>query len=227
LRFYDDDRIVHWEDFLAEGKRLVAEDPQAFDRLLHELDPDAPAMVVYTSGTTGNPKGALLTSRNVIAPGLATVDILGFTENDTVLSYLPLCHVAEKIFSLFLPLSVGAVVHFGEAIETVQEDLRQVSPTVFLGVPRIWEKMHAGVQIKMQDSSWIKRKIFKAFSGEGNRADSWGTSCCTGRCRSASDYGIAASPFPARPPSRPISCSGIAASASIFSKGTDRPRAPA
>jgi long-chain acyl-CoA synthetase len=169
LRFYDDDRIVHWEDFLAEGKRLVAEDPQAFDRLLHELDPDAPAMVVYTSGTTGNPKGALLTSRNVIAPGLATVDILGFTENDTVLSYLPLCHVAEKIFSLFLPLSVGAVVHFGEAIETVQEDLRQVSPTVFLGVPRIWEKMHAGVQIKMQDSSWIKRKIFKAFSGEGKQ----------------------------------------------------------
>ncbi len=169
LRLYDDERIVAWEAFLAEGRRLLETEAGRFVDAVRALDPDAPAMVVYTSGTTGNPKGALLSSRNVVAPALATVDLLGFTENDTVLSYLPLCHVAEKIFSLYLPLAVGAVVHFGEAIETVQEDLREVSPTVFLGVPRIWEKMHAAVQIKMSNSSWLKRTIFERLSGEGKR----------------------------------------------------------
>ncbi len=167
LREYEDERLLFWEDFIAEGKRLVEADPQAFERDLLALDPDAPAMVVYTSGTTGHPKGALLTSRNAVEPGIATVDLLGYSDKDTVLSYLPLCHVAEKIFSLFLPLSSAVVVHFGEAIETVQEDLRQISPTVFLGVPRIWEKMHATVTIKMRDSSWLKRTLFNFFTERG------------------------------------------------------------
>src|SRR5690606_5582808 len=107
------------------------------------LDPAAPSMVVYTSGTTGAPKGAMLSSSNVVAVTRAFVAEMGIDSSDSMLSYLPLCHVAEKTFSVFLPLVTGAVVHFGESIETVQSDLREVSPTLFLGVPRIWEKMHA------------------------------------------------------------------------------------
>ena len=80
-----------------------------------------------------------------------------------MLSYLPLCHVAEKIFSLFLPLTSGATVHFGESIATVRQDLGEVSPTVFLGVPRIWEKMHASVTLKMRDASWLKRTLYNLF----------------------------------------------------------------
>jgi len=123
--------------------------------------------VVYTSGTTGNPKGALLSSRNVLELSEGMLPTLGFSHEDTLLSYLPLCHVAEKIFSLFMPMTSGAVVHFGEAIETVRQDLAEVSPTVFLGVPRIWEKMHATVTLKMQDSSWLKRTLYRYFSEEG------------------------------------------------------------
>ena len=95
--------------------------------------------------------------------------VLGITDRDFMLSYLPLCHVAEKIFSLFIPMVAGCVVHFGESIETVSDDLREVSPTVFLGVPRIWEKMHASATLKIQDSSWLKRTLFDTFARIGRR----------------------------------------------------------
>lgn len=168
-RDVDDSRVMRWEDFIARGAELHDADPQWYERKLAALDPKAPAMVVYTSGTTGLPKGAMISSYNVLGTSQQFVDMVGLTSSDAVLSYLPLAHVAEKIFSLFLPLSTGAVVHFGESIETVQTDLREVSPTVFLGVPRIWEKMHASVSVKMQDASWIKRKLYDTFTRIGQR----------------------------------------------------------
>ena len=165
-----DARLMPWDDFLARGKALAAQDRAgAFDARLAELDPAEPSMVVYTSGTTGPPKGAMISSKNVLEVSLAFNRQMGFSEDDTILSYLPLCHVAEKILSLFLPLTTGAIVHFGEAMETVQADLREVSPTIFLGVPRIWEKMNASVTVKMQDSSWLKRALYNFFTRPGER----------------------------------------------------------
>ncbi|MFW6067798.1 MAG: AMP-dependent synthetase/ligase [Myxococcota bacterium] len=168
-RGVDDPRLMRWEGFLARGLELHEADPGWYDRQLEARDPKAPAMVVYTSGTTGPPKGAMISSENVLATSGEFVEMVGITADDVILSYLPLAHVAEKIFSLFLPLSTGAVVHFGESIETVQNDLREVSPTVFLGVPRIWEKMHASVSVKMQDASWLKRKLYTFFTALGQR----------------------------------------------------------
>ncbi len=162
-----DSRLVAWQDFLARGKGLAQNESapgSTFEDRLRALDPMAPAMVVYTSGTTGHPKGAMLAPANVLDVATALNKMMSYGETDTVLSYLPLCHVAEKIISLFLPLTTGAIVHFGEAMETIQADLREVSPTIFLGVPRIWEKMHAQVTVKMQDSSWLKRTLFERFS---------------------------------------------------------------
>jgi long-chain acyl-CoA synthetase len=161
-----DARLVRWDDFLAKGKELARGDTR-FEARLEALDPAQPAMVVYTSGTTGHPKGAMISSKNVIDISMSFNQMAGIGEHDTVLSYLPLCHVAEKIISLFVPLTTGAVVHFGEAMETVQADLREVSPTIFLGVPRIWEKMHATVTVKMQDSSRVKRWLFDFFTKRG------------------------------------------------------------
>jgi len=163
-RHVEDERVVRWEDFVVDAPTAdwVAE-------RLAALDADAPSMVVYTSGTTGPPKGALLTPRNALSAAEAMLPELGVTPDDQLLSYLPLCHVAEKIFTVFLPMTTGAVVHFGESIDTVQQDLREVSPTIFLGVPRIWEKVHAGVTLKLRDASWVKRTLAHHFLAFGQR----------------------------------------------------------
>jgi long-chain acyl-CoA synthetase len=164
-RGIDDPRLMSWSDFIARGREL--DDPAWYAGRLAALDPEAPSMVIYTSGTTGAPKGAMISSANVLGTAPEFVAALGIGPDDTMLSYLPLCHVAEKIFSIFLPLAAGCVVHFGESIDTVQADLREVAPTVFLGVPRIWEKMNAAVTVKMRDSSWLKRTLFDFFVSRG------------------------------------------------------------
>jgi len=168
-RDYLDDRLVSWHDFVQNGRdQLDARAAEILERIA-AIDPDEPAMIVYTSGTTGPPKGAMLSSRNVTTSADAGVAAFGYSDREQVLSYLPLCHVAEKIFTLYLPLATGSVVHFGESIDTVAEDLREVSPTVFVGVPRIWEKMHSGVLVKMGDSSRLKRGLFQVGMAQGQR----------------------------------------------------------
>jgi long-chain acyl-CoA synthetase len=160
LRRESDDRLEEWSTFLESGRAYLLENPDWFMERVRACSPDEPSMVVYTSGTTGQPKGALLTGRNALAISDKIVIQMGLGPEDSLLSYLPLCHVAEKIFTYFIPLSSGAVVHFGESIDTVRQDLIEVSPSVFLGVPRIWEKMHATITLKMKDSSWLKRTLF-------------------------------------------------------------------
>lgn len=168
-RDYADERLVGWQSFVQAGRdQLEARAAEVLERIA-ALDPDEPAMIVYTSGTTGPPKGAMLSSRNVTASADAGVAAFGYSDREQCLSYLPLCHVAEKIFTLYLPLATGAVVHFGESIDTVADDLREVSPTVFVGVPRIWEKMHSSVLVKMGDSSRLKRALFRAGQAQGQR----------------------------------------------------------
>ncbi len=166
-RGYDDPRLQTWDEFIERGRELLNDDPNWWTDLLEKRTPEEASMVVYTSGTTGAPKGALISSKNVLEISREVVPLLGANEDDLILSYLPLCHVAEKIFTVFIPLTVGCTVHFGESIETVQSDLREVSPTIFLGVPRIWEKMYASVQLKMKDSSWLKRTLFDYFGRKG------------------------------------------------------------
>ncbi|MCI0671373.1 MAG: long-chain fatty acid--CoA ligase [Myxococcaceae bacterium] len=164
-RHVDDARLLTWDAFHTRGSALLEDG--WFEARLAELAPHTPSMVVYTSGTTGQPKGALLSAYNVLDSAGELVGMLDVGPEDSVLSYLPLCHVAEKIFTLYLPLSAGCVVHFGESLDTVREDLREVSPTVFLGVPRIWEKMHASVSLRMKDASWLKRRLFDFFTVRG------------------------------------------------------------
>ncbi|MEO0605232.1 MAG: AMP-binding protein, partial [Myxococcota bacterium] len=168
-RGYSDPRLVRWDDFQAAGAAQHEREPDWWSAQVASRDPDAPSMVVYTSGTTGQPKGAMLSPRNALAVVPDLAKDLAATQDDCLLSYLPLCHVAEKIYSVFLPLETGAIVHFGESIETVQQDLAEVSPTVFLGVPRIWEKMHASVTLKMRDSGWLQRVLYDFFVQRGHR----------------------------------------------------------
>ena len=118
-------------------------------------------LMIYTSGSTGKPKGAMISYRNIrgVVPGI--VERLALDGDTTHLSYLPLCHVAEQMLTAFVPVYLGSQVNFGESIRTVQEDLREMAPTMFLGVPRIWEKLHAGISIKMQEAGRLQRALFR------------------------------------------------------------------
>lgn len=161
---YDDPRLLAWPDFLALGKQHRAEHPDAVTQRMDAAVPDDVVTLVYTSGTTGPPKGAMLTAANVDFAIQELVERGGFTApppspRDSVLSYLPLCHVAERIFSCWFGAGAGVCVHFAESIETVAANLHEVQPTVLFGVPRIWEKIAAGVQIRIESADPVKRRI--------------------------------------------------------------------
>ena len=161
LRKYTDPIIMSFEEVEELGKRLDRDQPYLYQRLLGEIKPEDVALMVYTSGTTGPPKGAMLTHQNILNMIKSFMPICPMYETDEVVSYLPLCHIAERVFSVFIPLYTGCTVNFAESLDTVQEALREIYPTVFLGVPRIWEKMHSGVVIKMQDATCLKRLLYK------------------------------------------------------------------
>lgn len=169
LRAYRDPRIIPLAEIDQLGARLHERDPAAFDRAIDALQPDGLAALIYTSGTTGPPKGAIILHRNLTAAVEHVAIFLGSGEADRILSYLPLCHIAEKVFTIFLPIASGATANFAESIDTVLADLRDVQPSIFLGVPRIWEKLAAGIQIRMRDASRLKRWSFAFWTRIGQR----------------------------------------------------------
>ncbi|WP_159915974.1 AMP-binding protein [Pantoea sp. 18069] len=135
------------------------------DEALAQQSFDDIALMIYTSGSTGKPKGAMISWRNIrgVAPGI--IERLQLSAETRHLSYLPLCHVAEQMLTTFVPIYLGAQVHFGESIRTVQEDLREVAPSMFLGVPRIWEKMHASLSIKrLETGRWQRWLMDRALA---------------------------------------------------------------
>ncbi|MBF6631625.1 MAG: AMP-binding protein [Comamonas sp.] len=135
-------------------------DPQWIEAALQAQSLDDIGLMIYTSGSTGKPKGAMISYRNIrgVVPGI--VERLHMHAGTTHLSYLPLCHVAEQMLTTFCPIYLGSQVHFGESIRTVQEDLREIAPSMFLGVPRIWEKLHASITIKLQEAGGWRQALF-------------------------------------------------------------------
>jgi long-chain acyl-CoA synthetase len=159
-----DGLAMTFADLLARG---AVADKAEFARRVASIDQRAVAVLVYTSGTTGQPKGAMLTHANLHATGVAWSSVWGAEENDELLSYLPLCHVLERGLSSIVALHAGYRVNFGGGGESLVSDLRDVQPTFFVGVPRVWEKMLAMIEIKMGDASWLKRKNYAFWLARG------------------------------------------------------------
>ncbi len=166
LRSYDDDRLMFWDDFMELGRAHRKEHPGTVAATMAEAQADDIVTLVYTSGTTGPPKGAMLSNENatfaidniILAVGRTADDKMP-GPHDMVLTYLPLGHVAERIMSTWTMCASGVVLNFAESIETVQINLQEIQPTLFFAVPRIWEKIHATVLIKLNDASRFKRLI--------------------------------------------------------------------
>jgi long-chain acyl-CoA synthetase len=165
-RHLSDPMVMTFAEFEALGAERPASDWA--DRV-SRLQPADVAMIVYTSGTTGPPKGAMLSHANLRAATRSFSQVFTATPDDEILSYLPLCHIAERLNSVINAVNVGYVVNFGKGGESFIEDLRDVQPTLFLGVPRVWEKMMASVQIRMADASWLKRRLYSFWMRRGER----------------------------------------------------------
>ena len=160
---FTDERLIFWENFLDMGREHRSQNPGAVASRMAEAQEDDVMTFVYTSGTTGPPKGAMLTNANSMFAIEKVVDEIDAypdrtppNTKDQILTYLPLCHVAERIFSTWTMLAGGPTLNFAESIETVAQNLREVQPTLFFAVPRIWERLHAGVQIRGADATRFK-----------------------------------------------------------------------
>jgi long-chain acyl-CoA synthetase len=173
----DHPALLSWPDLLEMGRKHRAEHPDELDERMALASDDDVVTLIYTSGTTGPPKGAMLTVTNVefVMSVLAGADGSGGlsdpppSDRDLVLSYLPLCHVAERIFSTWFNAAVGIQVNFAESIETVQANLREVQPTILFGVPRIWEKVLAEVMIRATSASPLKRANYRLWMRVADR----------------------------------------------------------
>jgi long-chain acyl-CoA synthetase len=169
LHAFQDEQVMPFDALLELGARYEREHPDAFDRLVEIPQPDDLAILVYTSGTTGPAKGAMLSHRNILFQ-LAYADfITPLREGDQQLSFLPLCHIAERTFTVFNPLYTGSTVNFAESIDTVPENIREVAPALFFAVPRIWEKFYSGVALRMREATWLGRVAYERALGIGLR----------------------------------------------------------
>ncbi|MGH8775510.1 MAG: AMP-dependent synthetase/ligase [Jiangellaceae bacterium] len=159
---YDHPLLMSWDELFERGAQHRERDPGAVEARMAAATSDDMMSLIYTSGTTSAPKGAMLSVVNVEFAIESLVEKAGFLsppakESDVVLSYLPLCHVAERLFTTWFNAGAGVQVNFAESIATVQQNLAEIQPTILFGVPRIWEKILAGVRIRLSSASRVKR----------------------------------------------------------------------
>ncbi|MBL8344933.1 MAG: long-chain fatty acid--CoA ligase [Rubrivivax sp.] len=161
LRHFRDAGVGFFDDLLEQGLALARTEAGRFDAAIDAGRPADIAFLVYTSGTTGAPKGAMITHANVMAQIAQAPGYLGASFGDRTLSFLPLCHIAERMASVFNPLAAGLLVHFPESAGTVFNDLREVEPQVVFAPPRFWEKLHSQVELAMRDAVAPARWVYE------------------------------------------------------------------
>ncbi|BCH20371.1 AMP-dependent synthetase/ligase [Mesorhizobium sp. L-8-3] len=168
MRHYAEEGLMSFAGVMELGEAKEAEFGKVIDAAIAGGKPDDVAIIVYTSGTTGMPKGAMLTHRNMLHSAGQVVSIHGLdSDSYSVLCYLPLCHVAERSFSTVMQLVTGCTVSFAESVDTVVVNLREIAPKGFLGVPRIWEKMQQSILYRVKDTTPFQRWVFEKCVGLG------------------------------------------------------------
>lgn len=160
LRQFKDPMVMTFDELLALGQKASAENPELFDQRIAEIKPQDLSVLIYTSGTTGPPKGAMLTHRNCLWMGHAITSNNPMVGSDEIMSFLPLCHIFEQLFTVLAHITVGHIVNFIESPETVADNMIEISPTVGHAVPRIWEKYFSAIMIRMADATRFKRLVF-------------------------------------------------------------------
>src|SRR5207302_3617007 len=154
-----DDWVISWEQALRRGDDFGRGRPGLLVSRWQALEPDDTASLIYTSGTTGVPKAAILTHRNLTWTATATLQCFRGDASDRVVSYLPLAHILERVVSHLRQLCTGCQVYFCPTVDKVMEVVHEVHPTYFTSVPRLWEKIYAGIRDKMDRVGGPRRLI--------------------------------------------------------------------
>jgi long-chain acyl-CoA synthetase len=169
LRRSRDPMVMSLEQLLALGREQAAADARRFQASLGKGKPEDIAILVYTSGTTGPPKAVMLSHETLLFATTLLGAVGELFESDETISYLPLSHIAQRLLTTFGQIRYGYTVNFPESPDTFPQDLQEVSPHIFFGPPRVWEKFYSMVTLRMERATWLKRRIYGAALTIGSR----------------------------------------------------------
>lgn len=167
LRALDDPGVISLDTLRALGRSYQASHPQAVQQRVDACQPDDLAILVYTSGTTGKPKGAMHLHRGLVYTVRGYNTLVAQDALDERMCFLPLCHIAERMGGEYFALYTGAKLNFVENPETIPENVREIAPTVFTAVPRVWEKFYSGVMISLKEAGWLQQAAYAWSIGVG------------------------------------------------------------
>jgi long-chain acyl-CoA synthetase len=167
LRELDDPQVISLEALRAIGRDYDAAHPAEWERRLGSRKPADLAVLIYTSGTTGRPKGAMLSHANLLVATRLYTETFEQRADDERMCFLPLCHVAERVVGVYTALLTGTRLNFVENPETVPENVREIAPTVFGAVPRIWEKFYSVVTIRVREATRLAQLAYRLAIGVG------------------------------------------------------------
>jgi len=163
MRHYDDPLLIFFKEVQKMGRELSEKEPDLLDEMIDRVSPEDVGMINYTSGTTGLPKGSMITHKNMTSVVKFHDKVDPAKDTDEYVSFLPLPWIGEQEYGVYWPLYKAFTVNFPEKVETVQENIREIGPHIMLAPPRIWERMCSDIQVKIQDAAWIKRLTYNIF----------------------------------------------------------------
>jgi len=169
LHDFHDEQVMSLDALRALGREHAREHPNALKERTAAVSPDDLAILVYTSGTTGKPKGAMHAHKGLVYTVRGYNTLIARDDNDECMCFLPLCHIAERMGGEYFSLYTGAKLNFVENPETVPENVREIAPTVFTAVPRVWEKFYSGVMIALKEASATQQAAYAWAIGVGQR----------------------------------------------------------
>jgi len=169
LRGFHDPDVLSLDALRALGREYLSAHPDAVGERVAQCRPEDLAILVYTSGTTGKPKGAMHSHAGLVFTVRGYNTLIAQDERDERMCFLPLCHIAERMGGEYFSLYTGSILNFVENPETVPENVREIAPTVFTAVPRVWEKFYSGVMIALKEASGVQQAVYAWSIGVGEQ----------------------------------------------------------